>query len=52
MEATEAESKSEESSDLVWICMTEVIEAEAESEDKETLLILLTLIPLSSRLRL
>ena len=45
--ATEAESESEESSDLVWISTTE-----AESQEKETLMILLTPIPSSVRLRL
>ena len=52
--ATEAESESEEWSDLVWIGTTEATEAteaEAESEEKETLLILLTPIPSSFRLR-
>ena len=50
-EATEAESESEESSDLVLIGTTEATEVEAESEEKETLLILLTPILSSFRLR-
>jgi len=44
-----AESESEESSDLVWIGTTEATGAEAESEEKEHL-ILLTPIPSSFRL--
>ena len=48
MEAeSEAESELKESSDLVWIGTTEATEAEAESEEKETLLTHLTSILLS-----